>query len=221
LVGPKLSEAHSLYLTAALFVLLFLGLPLTMLVIARLLLRLETRLGGTPERRLRIRVRASELRRVRAPLPPPKRIERPPIPPGRRLLGATLIGLMLAGSVVLWTVVPIGWIWFASQLTDTTQPVLWPYLLIIVAVPVTMMLGSRLLLRLQLFYCRLLGLPEPTVGRAAWLKSLRDDRANERPVMAIDGVMSVSVAVAVLALLCWFAFFADLGGLLPPELQQR
>ena len=218
-VGPQLNEALSLYLTAALFVVLFLGLPLTMIVEARLLFRLEARLGGDPQRRLRVRVRASELRRARAPLPPPKRIERPPLSPRRRVLAATVIGVMLAGSVVLWTVVPIGWIWFASQLVDTTQPVLWPYLLIIVAVPITMIIGSRLLFGLQLYYCRLVGIPEPSVGRAAWLKSLRDDRADTRPAMAIDGVMSVSVAVAILALICWFAFFADLSGLLPPELQ--
>jgi hypothetical protein len=210
LVGPQLNHALSLPLTAALFALMFLGLPLTMILIARALFRLE----GRP-----LRVRTPQLRSLRPPDAPPVRLERPPLRPRERMLGAFVIGVMLAGSVLLWGGVPLFWIWFASQLTDTTQPTLKPYLLIIFAVPVTMILGSRILFRLQLLYCRIAHLPEPTVGRSAWLRSLSDRRGSDRPIHAIDGVMAVSVAVALLILVAWFAFFADLSGLLPPELQ--
>jgi hypothetical protein len=210
LVGPKLNHALSLPLTAALFALMFLGLPLTMILIARALFRLE----GRP-----VHVRLPAMRSLRPPEAPPVRLERPALSPRERTLGALVIGAMLAGSVILWAGVPVFWIWFASQLTDTTQPTLEPYLLIIVAVPITMILGSRLLFRLQLLYCRIAHLPEPSVGRAAWLRSLSDRRGSDRPIQAVDGVMAVSVAVALLALVAWFAFFADLSGLLPPELQ--
>src|SRR3954467_1586174 len=51
-----------------------------------------------------------------------------------------LVLLMALGSVFLWIVVPIGWLWIASHSTDTSAPTLGPYLLIIFAVPVTMWL---------------------------------------------------------------------------------
>lgn len=219
LVGPQLNHDLSLPLTAALFALLFLGLPVTMILIARAVFRLDARLNGHSAEARPVRVRMPQLRRLRPPEAEPVRLEHPPLSPGERALGALVIGVMIAGSVVLWAGVPLFWIWFASQLTDTTQPTLEPYLLIIVAVPVTMVLGSRVLFRLQLLYCRIAHLPEPTVGRAAWMRSLSDRRGSGRPIQAIDGVMAVSVAAALLALAFWFAFFADLSGLLPPELQ--
>ncbi|MDQ3933266.1 MAG: hypothetical protein M3340_01390 [Actinomycetota bacterium] len=219
LVGPELNHALSLPLTAALFVLMFIGLPLTMIVIARLLFRLDARLSGEPVPAPRVRVRVPAIRTLRPPEAEPIRLEHPPLSGRERVAGALVIGLMIAGSVVLWAGVPLFWIWFASQLTDTTQPSLEPYLLIIVAIPITMVLGSRILFRLQLLYCRIAHLPQPTVGRAAWLKSLSDRRGSMRPIQAIDGVMALSVATAILLLVFWFAFFADLSGLLPPELQ--
>src|SRR5436190_17929368 len=58
-----------------------------------------------------------------------------------------LVVLMALGSVFLWIVVPIGWLWIASHSTDTSAPTLGPYLLVIFAVPITMWLVGKLLYR--------------------------------------------------------------------------
>jgi hypothetical protein len=50
----------------------------------------------------------------------------------RRLLAALLIGLMAVGSVVLWIGVPVGWLYVASQLTESSQPAMGPYVLVLV-----------------------------------------------------------------------------------------
>src|SRR3954464_6838698 len=51
-----------------------------------------------------------------------------------------LVILMALGSVFLWIVVPVGWLWIASHSTDTSAPTLGPYLLVIFAVPITVWL---------------------------------------------------------------------------------
>src|SRR4051794_39138435 len=68
-----------------------------------------------------------------------------------------LIVVMALGSVFLWIVVPIGWLWIASHVTDTSAPTLGPYLLIIFAVPVTMWIVGKLLFRTNRLYERVTG----------------------------------------------------------------
>jgi hypothetical protein len=49
-----------------------------------------------------------------------------------------LVLLMAAGSVVMWIGLPFGLIWIASALTDSSQPSMGPYLLILIGLPVGM-----------------------------------------------------------------------------------
>ena len=64
---------------------------------------------------------------------------------------------MAAGSVFLWLVIPLGWVWIASHTVKTTQPTFWPYLLILFGVPVSMFLWGKLLYRLNNVYERPVG----------------------------------------------------------------
>src|SRR5215204_1179058 len=51
-------------------------------------------------------------------------------------VGIVLVLLMAAGSVLMWIGLPLGLIWLASALTDSSQPSMGPYLLILIGLPV-------------------------------------------------------------------------------------
>src|ERR687894_563753 len=68
-----------------------------------------------------------------------------------------LILLMAIGSVVLWIGIPIGWLYLASQLVDSSQPTLGPYILVIVGIPVTMFVFGKLLFTLDRVFERVTG----------------------------------------------------------------
>jgi hypothetical protein len=56
-----------------------------------------------------------------------------------------LVLLMAAGSVVMWIGVPLGLIYLASRIADSSAPSLGPYLLVFIGLPVGMaLIGKRL-----------------------------------------------------------------------------
>lgn len=141
--------------------------------------------------------------------------------PGKTLAAALrisaaggLILLMAAGSIVLWIGVPVGWLYLASHMTVTTQPSLGPYLLIIFAMPASMVLFARLLFRLDAVFGRLTGRPPQLRVRAPWLKSLRAERPSQRRLTVLEVLMIISVSMALIAIAGWFLLFA--GDPLPP-----
>jgi hypothetical protein len=119
-----------------------------------------------------------------------------------------LIVLMALGSVFLWIVVPVGWLWIASHATDTSAPTLGPYLLIIFAVPVTMWLVGKLLFRTNRLYERVTGTDAEVRVQLPWHKSLRDSSTSGRRTTVLDVVMIASVGIALLGLGIWFFLFA-------------
>jgi hypothetical protein len=118
-----------------------------------------------------------------------------------------LIALMAVGSVFLWIVVPVGWLWIASHVTKTSAPTLGPYLLVIFAVPVTMWIVGKLLFRTNNLYERVTGQAAEVRVQLPWHKSLRDSNTGRRTTV-LDMVMIVSVSVALGAFGIWFFFFA-------------
>ena len=121
---------------------------------------------------------------------------------------ALLIVLMAIGSVVLWLGIPIGWLYLASQLVDSSQPTLGPYVLVIFGIPITMFLFGKMLFTLDRVFERVTGRTSETDFRPPWLKSMRAERANKRRLTVLEGVMIVSVSIAVVASGIWFFFFA-------------
>jgi len=119
-----------------------------------------------------------------------------------------LVLLMALGSVFLWIVVPIGWLWIASHSTKTSAPTLGPYLLVIVAVPITMFLVGKLLFRTNRLYERVTGRDRHVRVQLPWHKSLRDSADSGRPTTVLDVVMITSVGVALVAFAIWFFLFA-------------
>src|SRR3954449_6783532 len=139
------------------------------------------------------------------------------VEPERQSLGKTLVTrpiavllvlLMAVGSVVLWIGIPVGWVWVASRTVKTSQPTLGPYLLVLLATPLTMWLWGKLLFRLNDVYSRLTGQSYEVRTQLPWHKSMRGERGSGRKTTVLDLVMMISVSLALTAFAIWFFLFA-------------
>jgi hypothetical protein len=115
---------------------------------------------------------------------------------------------MAVGSVAMWLGVPVGLIFAASRLEDSTQPSMGPYLLVLLGVPAGMVALGRGLGALGRFYDARTG----AVARrrqTAWLRSLRGERPGSGGSWRVlDAVMLWSVGTALLCFAVWFFVFA-------------
>jgi hypothetical protein len=119
-----------------------------------------------------------------------------------------LIALMAIGSIVMWLGVPIGLIYLASRVADSTKPSMGPYVLILVGLPVGMIVVGKLLGALDRYHGRITGLDDGKPTQAAWMKSMRGERERKRRRSVLDSVMIISVGVALLLFGVWFFAFA-------------
>lgn len=119
-----------------------------------------------------------------------------------------LVLLMGIGSIVMWVGVPAGLIYVASQLADSPDPSVGPYLLILLGLPVGMAVIGKLLGYLDRLHARLTGTVDEGPQRATWLRSMRGERTSTRRTHVLDRVMIVSVALAIVAFAIWFFGFA-------------
>ncbi len=119
-----------------------------------------------------------------------------------------LILLMAIGSVFLWIGIPALWIYGVSQMVDTTQPQLGPYVAIIVGVPVTMFVFGRLLYRMNQAYESVTGQTSEVRVQLPWHRSMRGERDTGRRTTVLEFVMICSVGLCFVVFLVWFLFFA-------------
>jgi hypothetical protein len=119
-----------------------------------------------------------------------------------------LVILMALGSVFLWIVVPVGWLYIASRTTETSAPTLGPYLLVIFAVPVTMYVVGKLLFKTNSLYERVTGQDAEVRVQLPWHKSMRDSANSGRRTTVLDVVMISSVGIALAGFGIWFFIFA-------------
>jgi hypothetical protein len=118
-----------------------------------------------------------------------------------------LVLLMAIGSVVMWIGVPLGLIYLAAQISDSSRPSVGPYLLVLIGLPVGMAIVGKLLGMLDRWHTRLTG-RERDRHRSTWLRSMRAERTSSRRGGILDQVMIVSVAIALIAFAVWFFGFA-------------
>lgn len=130
------------------------------------------------------------------------------LPPRRRPGAIAMLALMAIGSIAMWLGAPIGWIFVASRLQHGTQPSLGPYVLVIVAVPATMVVIARGLGALNRRYTRYIGADTDTRVRLPWMRSMRDARDVHAPRTVLDVMMVGSVTIALLCMAVWFFAFA-------------
>lgn len=125
-----------------------------------------------------------------------------------KLSAALLIGLMAIGSLVLWIGVPLGWIWLASNIVDSSEPSMTPYVMVLVGIPLTMVVVGKGLSQLNRVYGEVTG-TTPTVRVVLpWHRSMRGERDAGHPRTVLDVVMVCSVAIAVVLFALWFFLFA-------------
>ena len=115
---------------------------------------------------------------------------------------------MLVGSVMLWLGFPLLWLWVGSQVSDSSQPSLTPYLVVIVGLAVSVMVDYKLLVRLNARYTRVMHVSGRVEIRNAWLRSMRDGRTRGVTLTVLDRVMIVAVALALCSLIVWFIAFS-------------
>ena len=126
----------------------------------------------------------------------------------RRPAALLLIVVMAIGSVFLWLGIPVAWIYGVSQMVDSTQPQLGPYLAIIVGVPVSMFVFGRVLYRLNQTYERVTGRTSQVRVQMPWMRSMRGERDSGRRTTVLEFVMICSVGLCLLVFGIWFLFFA-------------
>ena len=119
-----------------------------------------------------------------------------------------LILLMAVGSISLWLVIPLAWIYLVSRIVKTTQPTLGSYLLILFGVPTSMFIVGKLLYRLNGVYERLTGQDPEVQVQLPWHRSMRGERAPQRRTTVLELVMMLSVSLALVVFGIWFFFFA-------------
>ena len=119
--------------------------------------------------------------------------------PARRLAMAALILAMAALSIALWVGSPLGWLWIASQVTDSSHPGMGPYVLLFAGILVTTIALARVLGALDRAYRRLVDAPRRHLHRA-WLRSSGQEQLERPDAGPLGIVMAVSVGVAVVAL---------------------
>lgn len=124
-----------------------------------------------------------------------------------------LIALMAIGSVLMWIGAPVGWIYVAAQLSDSSQVSMGAIVIILIGIPTTMFFIGKMLGRLNEKYGEITGSTNEVQIRAPWMRSMRDERDLHRPRTVLDVVMVLSVGTAVALFGIWFMFFAEGGGI--------
>lgn len=124
-----------------------------------------------------------------------------------------IIALMALGSVAMWVVNPVAWIWGVSQIAESSQIKMSHVVMIMVGIPLTMVVFGKGLGALNRLYGRVSGTAPTVKVVAPWHRSMRDERDAGAPRTILDVVMVCSVALALLVLGIWFLFFAEGGGL--------
>jgi hypothetical protein len=122
---------------------------------------------------------------------------------------------MLFAALALWTAIPIGWIYIASQIAETQFPAMGPYAIVAIGILVTIVLDAWLIGRLNVLYMQVTGTNRLAPMRPSWLKSMRDSGGAEGTTTVVEAVLMGSVMLAGFVFVCWFFFLA--GSPLPSQ----
>jgi hypothetical protein len=127
-----------------------------------------------------------------------------------------VVAVMVLGAFSMWTVIPFGWIWIGSKVSDTQEPSGGPYLIVFAGIVISICAMAWILSRLNRVYIRITGSSRlPRRYLPAWRKSLSDERTSLRGPSVLEAVILTSVLLAGLAMAVWF--FVIAGSPLPSE----
>jgi multisubunit Na+/H+ antiporter MnhC subunit len=127
-----------------------------------------------------------------------------------------VVAMMVLGAFSMWTLIPFGWIWIGSKVSQTQQPSGGPYAIVFAGIVISICTMAWFLSRLNRVYVRLTGSTRlPRNYLPAWRKSLSDERASPHGMSVLEAVILTSVLLAVAAMAIWF--FIAAGSPLPSE----
>ena len=129
-----------------------------------------------------------------------------------RIAAAALAVAIVFGSLFLWIGVPVLGMWIAGQVTSSSVGFLFATL---GGIPVTMIATGFAIYRLNGVYEGIRpGDPHAPRSRSAWNVSLSEERAGFRrqraPRPLVDIAMTASAVTALVLLLVWFFFIAEM-----------
>jgi hypothetical protein len=137
------------------------------------------------------------------------RQQRTSVGPHRHAGGAVLVLLMALGSIAMWLVVPVAWLWLGSHMTKSSQPSIGPYLLVLAGTILSMVVIGKVLGSLNRMHMRVTGRLRDKREQATWMKSMRGERRGTHQDRGVlDGVMMISVGIALVLFGIWFFAFA-------------
>jgi hypothetical protein len=119
-----------------------------------------------------------------------------------------LVLLMGLGSIVMWLGIPLGLIYAASRIADSSSPTLGPYLLVLIGLPLGMAVMAKLLGYLDRVHQAYTRTGDDRPQQAPWMRSMRGERGSTRRRGVLDTVMIVSVGSAIVLFGVWFFGFA-------------
>jgi multisubunit Na+/H+ antiporter MnhB subunit len=126
-----------------------------------------------------------------------------------RKAAATLIVILMAfAAMFLWVGIPLGWLWIGSQLVDSSQPSMGPYMVVVVGIIASVVIDALLISRLNREYERVTGSHGRVRMQVPWMKSMRGEREKPREISVLDAIMIGTVTLAGLCALLWFIFLA-------------
>ncbi|MDQ6915316.1 MAG: hypothetical protein M3155_05820 [Actinomycetota bacterium] len=127
---------------------------------------------------------------------------------GQTTAAAMIVVAMLLAALFLWVGIPVLWLYIASQLVDSSQPSMGPYLVVVVGVITTVVLDALLISRLNRQYERVTGSAGEVRVQLPWMKSMRGEREQPRGMSVLDAVLIASVTLAGVTFGLWFFVFA-------------
>jgi hypothetical protein len=132
-------------------------------------------------------------------------------------LAATfVVAVMMVGAVSMWTVIPFGWIWVGSMISESQEPSGGPYMVVFFGIVCSIIAMAWALSRLNRLYVRITGSTRlPSRYLPAWRKSLSDERDMPHGPNVLEAVILGSVLLAAAAMAVWF--FVAAGSPLPSQ----
>src|SRR5512139_1258039 len=125
---------------------------------------------------------------------------------GKKAAATVLIVAMSVAALLLWVGIPLGWLWIGSQLVDSSQPSMGPYMVVAVGIVASVVIDALLLSRLNRTYQRVTGTDGQVRIQLPWMKSMRSEREAPRETTVLDIILVGSVTLAGITMLLWWVF---------------
>jgi hypothetical protein len=149
--------------------------------------------------------------------PMAQRARRPaPVAAGAGLAATFVVAVMVVGAFSMWTLIPFGWIWIGSMISESQEPSGGPYMVVFFGIVCSIIAMAWVLSRLNRLYVRITGSARlPKRYLPAWRKSLSDEREGAGGMNVLEAVILASVLLAAAAMGVWFFLLA--GSPLPSQ----